>query len=591
MKIFNLKYCLIAFTWLLVLQSCTDGEEMTPQNMAPSMTAQSFNVSEAAVSGNVLGTVSAIDPDGDALTFRISANDNNLFSISSSGALSLATGQSLDFETATSHTITVSVSDGELSTEADMSITVTDENENTAPEISGQPFTVAEDISVGDLIGTVVATDADGDALTFSISTNDSDLFEITSEGELSLATGKNLDFETATVHTITITVTDGKLATEAEMTINVTDVDETTVTGTGFITTWKTTRVNETIFINTNPDFTYNYSIDWGDGTIENGQTSDVRHSYALADTYTVEITGEFPAVFKSLSKIQTVEQWGHTQWKSMEYAFSDSPYLRFNASDLPDLSAVTNMNGMFSGATSFNSDISAWNVSSVTNMNGMFSGATSFNGDISAWDVSNVTEMYGMFFEATSFNGDLSSWDVSSVTDMNGMFNGAISFNSDLNDWDVSNVIYMDRMFQDAVSFNSDLNKWDVSSVEGMGRMFENATSFTSSLDEWDVTSVTTMQDMFFRAEAFNGDISTWNVSNVSRMQGMFRSAVNFNGDLSSWDVINVTDMYYMFNNAKAFSQDLSDWNTSSVTSCNGFSSDSGLTPDQLPTKGCFE
>ena len=51
---------------------------------------------------------------------------------------------------------------------------------------------------------------------------------------------------------------------------------------------------------------------------------------------------------------------------------------------------------------------------------MTRMFRSATSFNGDLSSWDVSKVTDMSNMFQSATSFNQPLSSWDVSKVTDM---------------------------------------------------------------------------------------------------------------------------------------------------------------------------
>merc|ERR1739848_95319 len=69
-------------------------------------------------------------------------------------------------------------------------------------------------------------------------------------------------------------------------------------------------------------------------------------------------------------------------------------------------------------------------WDVSKVSDMSRMFSGASVFNGDLSKWDVSTVTNMWGMFEGASSFNGDLSQWDVSSVTTMRYMFRDATSF-----------------------------------------------------------------------------------------------------------------------------------------------------------------
>ena len=112
-------------------------------------------------------------------------------------------------------------------------------------------------------------------------------------------------------------------------------------------------------------------------------------------------------------------------------------------------DVSKVTNMEGMFAGCQSFNSDLSKWDVSSVTNMNNIFNECKKFNSDLSNWDVSSVENMSGMFWHCQTFNSNLSKWNVSRVTDMSIMFSGCLNFNSDLSNWDVSNVEDMEDMF----------------------------------------------------------------------------------------------------------------------------------------------
>ena len=338
----------------------------------------------------------------------------------------------------------------------------------------------------------------------------------------------------------------------------------------TDFITTWETTQSGETVTIHVGGS-TGAYTVDWGDGTVTS-VTGDASHAYASPGEYQVVISGDFTRIHlidgRSAEKLQSIDQWGDIQWESMNSAFWGATNMAYHATDVPDLSGVTDMYGMFAYADSFNGDISEWDVSGVTDMSGMFAYADSFNGDISEWDVSGVTDMLSMFDYATSFNGDISEWDVSGVTDMSYMFSNARSFNSDLTSWDVSGVTDMGRMFFGADSFNGDISPWDVSGVTDMYEMFKEAFYFNGDVSEWDVSGVTDMSRMFAYAYAFNGDISEWDVSGVTDMSGMFVYAYSFNGDISEWDVSGVTDMSRMFVDASSFNSDLSSWDVSGVT-----------------------
>ncbi|MBC6409684.1 MAG: cadherin domain-containing protein, partial [Ekhidna sp.] len=80
-------------------------------------------------------------------------------------------------------------------------------------------------------VGTVQADDADMDNLMFAITAgNTGDVFDInrTTGG---ITTAGSLDFETDPTYTLTVSVSDGNLSATADITINVTDVDETATT------------------------------------------------------------------------------------------------------------------------------------------------------------------------------------------------------------------------------------------------------------------------------------------------------------------------------------------------------------------------
>jgi surface protein len=426
---------------------------------------------------------------------------------------------------ATTGKISVSV-DGEAATStADFTVTAL-VPENSAPEMADQEFAAKEDITDANEIGQVEATDADGDTLTFTITENDNDLFMVSDTGMLTLAEGKTLDYETATSHSITVSVSDGEDTAEAKIAILVENVIESLAEDpASFVTTWKTEEDAEKIRIRVRDDLEYDFTVDWGDGTVEDmifmGEIF-FEHIYQNAGIYTVAIEGSFPgftlnqALFADGDKILSVEQWGNIEWKRLDGAFKFCLNMVYNATDVPDLSHVTDLSGMFSEADAFNGDVSGWDTSNVTNMYGMFDGATSFNRDISGWDTSNVTTMENMFDGATSFNGDISGWDTSNVTTMENMFRGATSFNGDISGWDTSNVTNMYDMFAEATSFNGDISGWDTSSVTNMKKMLYNTTSFDQDLGGWDIGNVETMSNMFDNSgmskENLNATIIGW-------------------------------------------------------------------------------
>lgn len=569
----KLKTILWVIPVIFSFWGCNKDDTINKINAIPVIPEQEFKVDEHIPSGQKIGDVAAEDNDGDALEFSLKTNDNNLFTITKNGALQLAPNKQLDYDTSNQHTLQVSVSDGFSQASANIVINVTD---NKNPMADFQEFEVPEDIQDTYVIGSIKADDPEKDGLYFSIKTNDQNLFKVSESGTLTLAEGMALDFESAMEHVIVVNISDGNNLIEATVKIKVTNViDSMAEDENSFITTWLTTSNDESITIGTIESLTYDYTIDWGDGTIENIATSNrPEHVYTTPGTHIVAIQGKFPGMrmedeYPSIYKLTSIEQWGNIQWEWFIRSFNGCINMKYNATDAPILSHVNVMGlgGMFENAIAFNGDLSNWDVTPITNMTGMFRGASSFNGDISGWDTKNVTSMAGMFQGASSFDQPIGSWNTKKVANMNGMFAEATAFNQDLNGWDTSNVTSMGIMFYNASSFNGRIGQWNTSKVEYMSGMFANATSFNQDLNEWEVGNVNNMESMFYGATSFNGAIDLWNVDKVQYMTDMFRGAIKFNGNIENWDVSQVTYMTSMFAGATSFSGDLSNWITTNV------------------------
>ena len=166
-----------------------------------------------------IGSSAATDPEGDTLTFSVSGSE---LSITSAGVLSFKSAP--DYETKSSYTATVTVSDGVSSVTQGITITVLDVNEDVkAPVfISSPTFFTAENQL---LIGTVVATDIDSDDSLIKYSVAGSEFIITPYEGVLSFS--YEPDFEVKSSFSAIITATDGSNSSAQNITVTLTDILE----------------------------------------------------------------------------------------------------------------------------------------------------------------------------------------------------------------------------------------------------------------------------------------------------------------------------------------------------------------------------
>jgi hypothetical protein len=123
----------------------------------------------------------------------------------------------------------VQVSDGVLTDTATITVNLINVVENTAPVVNNQTFSINENSANGTVVGTVIASDAEGDPLNFSITAgNTGGAFAIgAGSGVLTVANSAALDFETTPSFALTVQVSDGVLTDTAIVTVNLNDLAE----------------------------------------------------------------------------------------------------------------------------------------------------------------------------------------------------------------------------------------------------------------------------------------------------------------------------------------------------------------------------
>jgi serralysin len=184
-------------------------------NDAPSIdTASTIQVAE---NQTAVTTFSVSDVDEDELTLTLGGTDADSFNLSNENVLTFKVAP--DYETKDSYLIILTLTDGIETVTKDLTIAITNIND-VAPEFtSDATFSAAENQTA---IGTVTATDAEGDNVSFTVSGSE---LAITSAGVLTFASAP--DYETKTSYTATVTASDGTNSTTQAITVNVTNLND----------------------------------------------------------------------------------------------------------------------------------------------------------------------------------------------------------------------------------------------------------------------------------------------------------------------------------------------------------------------------
>jgi len=302
-----------------------------------------------------------------------------------------------------------------------------------------------------------------------------------------------------------------------------------------------------------------------------------------------------------------QDITGWNTSEVSNFDYMFSNTK--KFNQPiGVWDTSKATSMRMTFNATeangntlTDFNQDLSGWDVSNVVSMRGIFQGTqNTSNINIGGWDVSSVVDFTYMFEDST-FNGDISSWNVSSAEQMYMTFGSTTAFNVDISSWDVSSVDSIRNLFSGATAFNQDLTSWadklpgnvdtagyanNATAWEEPNKIFAVPSQPMFELAANGVTVVALPGTQVGDSEELNGVVYTLVDTDLMRTKlgegedgsGFCTSEVTNLDDLSTynyydlivaahWDTSKVTSMNLTFMYTCP-EDDLSNWDTSNVT-----------------------
>lgn len=183
-------------------------------NDAPKLSIDetTYDLEENPAVNTVIGTFSATDEDGDAVSFSIVEEDITAISVNAEGQIVVIDPSGINFEERSTIVFNVQASDFELSSDPiEITITILDVNEAPTLSLGTGSAEISEDASNGTLVVALIAEDEDGDALTYHL-TDAEGVFSINANAEVVVSNAELLDFETTPTYSLSVVADDGEL-------------------------------------------------------------------------------------------------------------------------------------------------------------------------------------------------------------------------------------------------------------------------------------------------------------------------------------------------------------------------------------------
>ena len=193
---------------------------VTPVNDTPTLTIPNANLVVAEDFSGHSTIATALDIDGDPLTFSVSESTTGLVTVSTSASgVTISNRPHANGVT----TLTITIGDGLLSSTAQVVVTVTAVNDPPVLTIPTATLTAMEDFAGGITVAT--ASDVDGNSLTFSVIESTTGVIRVTvSTSDVGLSSLGNANGIT----TLSISVSDGRTASStAQVVVTVTAVND----------------------------------------------------------------------------------------------------------------------------------------------------------------------------------------------------------------------------------------------------------------------------------------------------------------------------------------------------------------------------